>query len=120
MASMFADVEMVNPAEVEAAGVLASFLRRDEDAMVVDTGARSEAAFITLIERLLPRAKAERVAIVVLRPLTLSSFSQSNAVAFVGRLAPLGVKVVLVKNLSQGRTNAHFADWDKSGAERRH
>ena len=86
--------------------------------MVIDTGARSEATFIALLERVLPKAKAEKVSMIVLRPLTLSSFAQNNAVSFVNRLAPKGIKVVLVRNLSQGRTKEHFKDWHQSAGRK--
>lgn len=115
MASMYDSVDLIDTSEEEAAGLISAHLKTSHDYMVMDMGARSEAVFIQkILPRLMRGRKKADVEFVALRPLTLSSFVQNNAVSFVKQTAPLGVKTILIRNLSQGRTADHFADWDKS------
>ena len=115
MASMYDNVDLIDTSQEEAAGLISAHLKSSHDYMVLDMGARSEAAFVNkILPRLLRGRKKGDVELVALRPITLSSFVQNNAVSFVKRTAPLGMKTILIRNLSQGRTEEHFADWGKS------
>ena len=120
MVSMFDDVVSIDMAEAEAGGELAALFKGVSDFLVADFGARSEAKFLDpILPRLLRTRSKSEPSLVVLRPLTLSSFVQNNTVAFIEKTAPLGVKTILVRNLSQGRTPAHFSDWVRSQGRRR-
>ena len=115
MASMYNHVEMIDTSEEEAAGRIAAVLSTSSDFMVMDMGARSESTFVNkILPRLWRNRKRLDVEIVVLRPITTSGFVQANAVSFVMNATNFGVKTVLVRNASQGRTADHFSDWDKS------
>ena len=120
MASMYDNVDLVDTSEEEAAGRISAHLKSSHDFMVMNMGARSEAVFVSkILPRLLRGRKKIDVELVALRPITLSSFVQNNAVSFVERTAPLNVKTILIRNCSQGRTEDHFADWDRSPGRRR-
>ncbi len=115
MASMFDDVELIDPSEAEAAGKISAVLKSSVDFVIMDTGARSEAKMLnSILPQLMKTTKKAGIPIVVLRPITLSSFVQQNAVAFAKKVVPLGVKVLFVRMLCQGRTEEHFYDWDQS------
>lgn len=115
MASMYGNVDLIDTSEEEAAGRISAHLKSSHDYMVMDMGARSEAVFIKkILPRLVRGRKKNDVELVALRPITLSTFVQNNAVSFVELTAPLGVKTILIRNVSQGRTEDHFADWNKS------
>lgn len=81
------------------------------DHAVIDFGARDEPP----IREFLPeyaRYLAERgVRLVVVRPITLSTFVQNNAHSFVMRIKTHDMGVIAVRNLSQGRLLSLFSDW---------
>ena len=115
MVSMFGDeATLLDFAEPDAAARLSVALRSVYDSFVLDTGARDEAKILEMFSDLAAKASKAKIPLVQFRPITLSSFVQNNAASAVRRLAPLGVKTVLVKVLAQGRTETHYRDWDSS------
>jgi len=115
LASMYDDVKMLDFSLPEVAGEIVAGFASPSDFMVVDSGARDERRILSEIMPLIvPYASKQKIAIVALRPITLSSFVQANAVAWVQKTAPMGVKTVFIRVLAQGRTQAHFADWDRT------
>lgn len=115
MVSMFGeDAQLLDFAEPDAGARLSVALRSQQDAFVLDTGARDEAKILEMFSDLAAKATKAKIPLVQIRPVTLSSFVQNNAAAATRLLAPLGVKTLLVKVLAQGRTAAHYRDWDGS------
>lgn len=118
MVSMFGDeAVLVDFSEPDAAARLSVALRSTADAFVLDTGARDEAKVLEIYQDLAAKAVKAKIPLVQFRPITLSSFVQANAVSSVRRLAPHGIKTILVKILAQGRTAKHYLDWDQSAAK---
>ena len=69
---------------------------------------------IEMLPALSTIAAKEKCQIVAFRPITLSSFTQANAAAFIEFTKDLGVKVIMVQTRGQGRTLKHFAPWEVS------
>lgn len=118
MVSMFGENEatLIDFAEPDAFAALSVALRSSYDAFVLDTGARDEAKILEMYADLAVKAGKAKIPLVQFRPVTLSGFVQNNAVSSVRRLAPLGVKTVLVKVIAQGRTQKHYEEWNRSAA----
>jgi hypothetical protein len=117
MASAFGkdSIKYVDLGEAEAAGHLSARMKSTADYCVIDVGARDEVRVIDMLPALAKMAAKEKCQIVVFRPITLSTFTQRNAVNFIELSKNLGVKVVMVQTRGQGRTAKHFAPWEASG-----
>lgn len=116
MVSAFGDAatKMIDLSEAESAGRLYARMKSSADYCVVDVGARDEARIIEMLPALSKIAAKEKCLIVAFRPITLSSFTQTNAVAFTEFTKDLDVKVIMVQTRGQGRTLKHFAPWEAS------
>jgi hypothetical protein len=101
--------------KTEVRGTLKNTLQalhdREFDHVIVDTGARDEKRLIEILPWLAKEVKASGAAMVVVRPITLSSHVQQNAVKFMSSAKELGIGCVFVRNLGQGRAPEFFSHW---------
>lgn len=81
------------------------------DHAVIDCGARDETAMRAFLPEYARFLAELGVRLVVVRPLTLSTFVQNNAYRFVTKVKTDDMSVIAVRNLSQGRTLAMFGSW---------
>ena len=86
------------------------------DSMVWDSGARDEARIVEILPWLTKEIKSMGGQLVVVRPITLSTAVQTNAVTFMAIAKKLGIAVIFARNLGQGRTAEHFLHWDATSA----
>ncbi|SFD31430.1 hypothetical protein SAMN05428997_12444 [Bosea sp. CRIB-10] len=84
------------------------------DHAVLDLGARSEGVVKKFLPEFADLLKPLGVRLVIVRPITLSTFVQNNASRFCSKTKTDEMGVVMVRNLSQGREEKYFADWMKS------
>jgi hypothetical protein len=78
------------------------------DHAVIDCGARDETPMRAFLPEYARFLAGLGVRLVVVRPLTLSTFVQNNAYRFVTKIKTDDMAVIAVRNLSQGRTLAMF------------
>jgi hypothetical protein len=78
---------------------------------VIDCGARDETSMRAFLPEYAQFLAMLGVRLVVVRPLTLSTFVQNNAYRFVTKVKTDDMSVIAVRNLSQGRTLAMFGSW---------
>lgn len=78
---------------------------------VIDCGARDETSMRAFLPEYAQFLAMLGVRLVVVRPLTLSTFVQNNAYRFVTKVKTRDMSVIAVRNLSQGRTLAMFGSW---------
>lgn len=81
------------------------------DHAVIDCGARDETSMRAYLPEYARFLAELGVRLVVVRPLTLSTFVQNNAYRFVTKVKTDDMSVIAVRNLSQGRTLAMFGSW---------
>jgi hypothetical protein len=81
------------------------------DHAVIDCGARDETAMRDFLPEYACFLAGHGLRLVVVRPLTLSTFVQNNAYRFVTKVKTDDMAVIAVRNLSQGRTLALFGSW---------
>jgi hypothetical protein len=87
------------------------------EAVVVDGGARDEAAIRAVMsDYILPELAKIKTPLVVLRPVTTSSFVQRNLISFVTAFQPLGVRILLCRIQAMGRTPESYARWEATQA----
>ena len=103
--------------DIEARGIITMAVRDLGDSVidgvVWDTAAGIEDIIRSrVLPAILVRAAKAKVAIVVLRPITTSQFTQDAALEFAAWAAKNGVGTVFVRNLGQGRAAKYFSDWD--------
>ncbi|AMJ61595.1 hypothetical protein [Bosea sp. PAMC 26642] len=107
--------EFIDLSEVQWTGQLEYIGERvasgEFDHAVIDCGARDETAIRAFLPEYGDYLASMGIRLVVIRPLTLSTFVQNNAYRFVSRVKTSNIGVVAVRNLSQGRTLAMFAGW---------
>jgi len=81
--------------------------------VALDTGARDEVNFRPFVAEYSKEIFAKfGMRLCVIRPVTLSHFVQSNVLTFVKECKTDEMGVVILRNLSQGRTVAHFKQWE--------
>lgn len=88
------------------------------DHAVIDCGARDETPVRAFLPEYARFLAGLGVRLVVVRPLTLSTFVQNNAYRFVTKVKTDDMAVIAVRNLSQGRTLALFGSWLAKHARR--
>jgi hypothetical protein len=118
MSSLFPDAKLVDMSHAEFIGHFLAALKSDSDFVVVDTGARDESRLRAKMKLLAQKAKEAKVQILVLRPITTSSFVQNNAISWEQFAHPLGIRTIFVRALCQGRTDEHFTTWTNSIARK--
>lgn len=84
------------------------------DHAVLDLGARDEAVVKKFLPEFVNILTHLGIRLVVVRPITLSTFVQNNASRFCSKTKTDEIGVVMVRNLSQGREEKYFADWMKT------
>lgn len=85
--------------------------RGEFDHAVIDCGARDERPMRAFLPEYAQFLALLGVRLVVVRPLTLSTFVQNNAYRFVTKVKTDDMAVIVVRNLSQGRSLALFKHW---------
>lgn len=112
--------EFLNLSAVEWTGQLDYIAERiaegEYDHAVIDFGARDEPPIRAFLPEYAKYLASRDIRLIVLRPLTLSTFVQNNAYSFVMRVKTDDMGVITVRNLSQGRILALFSDWIKKKA----
>lgn len=84
------------------------------DHVVFDTGARDETHLKPFITDLAKEIVTDYgMHLVVIRPMTVSHFVQTNILRFVEECKNERMGVVVLRNLSQGRNIAHFRLWEQ-------
>jgi hypothetical protein len=118
--SIEADAEFAEFGKDEIRGVfvnvIAGLRSRTYDNVVVDTGARDEKHVIKILPWLSKALSDIGADLIVVRPITLSSQVQRNAVAFVLSTRQLALKTIFVRNLGQGREPEEFEYWHSTKA----
>lgn len=107
--------EFINLNQVEWTGQLEYIGERiaagEFDHAVIDCGARDERPMRAFLPDYARFLAGLGVRLVVVRPLTLSTFVQNNAYRFAIKVKTDDMAVIAVRNLSQGRTLALFKQW---------
>ena len=107
--------EFINLNQVEWTGQLEYIGERiaagEFDHAVIDCGARDERPMRAFLPDYARFLAGLGVRLVVVRPLTLSTFVQNNAYRFATKVKTGDMAVIAVRNLSQGRTLALFKQW---------
>lgn len=107
--------EFINLNQVEWTGQLEYIGERiaagEFDHAVIDCGARDERPMRAFLPDYARFLAGLGVRLVVVRPLTLSTFVQNNAYRFATKVKTDDMAVIAVRNLSQGRTLALFKQW---------
>ena len=119
MASVIGDnVKRGDMASVKSAAVFIRPIRENvHEAVVVDGGARDEAAIrAVMADHIIPELAKIKTPLVVLRPVTTSSFVQRNLISFVKTYQPLGVRVILCRIVAMGRTPESYWRWERTQA----
>lgn len=80
------------------------------DHAVIDCGARDETAMRAFLPEYARLLAGMGIRLVVVRPLTLSTFVQNNAYRFVTKVKTDDMAVIAVRNAGQGRTG-QFGHW---------
>lgn len=119
-ASIDPDATMVDLRDTSARGALLVQLQAlaalPDGAVVMDTGAQEDGLVRAVLAWLAREAGRLGITVVPVLPLTLSSHAQGQAVAFAEHAATLGLPVLLVKNLGQGRRLSDYDRWMATAA----
>lgn len=81
------------------------------DHAVIDFGARDELPIREFLPEYARYLAEKGVRLVIVRPITLSTFVQNNAHSFVMSIKTHDMGGIAVRNLSQGRLLSLFSDW---------
>lgn len=119
-ASIDPDATMVDLRDSAARGALLVQLQAlaasQDGAVVMDTGAQEDGLVRAVLAWLAREARKAGITVVPVLPLTLSSHAQGQAIAFAEHAQSLGLPVLLVKNLGQGRKFGDYDRWLSTGA----
>lgn len=91
--------------------LLNSAFAKQIDHIVIDVGAREEAEIQALLPKLVEAAHKMGGRVVVVRPITLGSHNQRNAIRFMAVAEALRIPTVFVRNEGQGRRPEFFDRW---------
>lgn len=84
--------------------------------MLIDAGARDEARIKARLGTIATAMAAMGGRVLVIRPITLSNYAQTNAVEFAEVTAGSDIAVVFMRIEAQGRQPEDFDDWNTSEA----
>lgn len=87
--------------------------------IAMDTGAQEDRFISGWLKWLAQETAKVRATLAPVLPITLSSHNQLRAVAFAEQAAELGLPVLLVRNLGQGRKASDYAYWNGTKTRQR-